>query len=163
MLMVGSIQKGLSPLHNLNLKQTALRLTFPSKKGQTLLYKLYYICWWWEAYRRGYLLYTTWISNRPLCVWLFLGIQKLHSTDALTCVQRQILLCFGAWRDSFRVLTTAIMAESGKKVSPFLFGKQKSFFASIFKRNWKPGIIYPGKIRDKGGHCKNLAGINPIW
>ena len=29
MLMVGSIQKGLSPLHNLNLKQTALRLTFP--------------------------------------------------------------------------------------------------------------------------------------
>ena len=27
--MVGSIQKGLSPLHNLNLKQTALRLTFP--------------------------------------------------------------------------------------------------------------------------------------
>ena len=54
MLIVGSIQKGLSPLHNLNLKQTALRLTFPRDT-------------------------------------------KLHPTDALTCVQRRILLCLGAW------------------------------------------------------------------
>ena len=90
--MVGSIQKGQSPLHNLNLKQTALRLTFPRDTK--------------TSFNRRFDVRST------ADFAMFWGMERLLSG-----------------------VDTRHYGGIRKKVSPFLFGKQKSFFASIFKRN----------------------------